>query len=112
MCSNAAQEAPLIITLAGEFDIYTAGELADMLERTEERANVILDMTSVRYLDSTSLTVFIRMRKRRLEKHFPPCRIVGLSPNLRRLFKLTRLDLVWPIYDTLDEAVDSFRIAS
>jgi anti-sigma B factor antagonist len=112
MCSNAAQEAPLIITLAGEFDIYTAGELADTLAAGEERANVIVDMTHVRYLDSTSLTVFIRMRKRRLETNLPPCRLVGLGPNLRRLFRLTRLDAVWPIYETIDEARGSFRLAS
>jgi anti-sigma B factor antagonist len=112
MCSSAAQEAPHIITLAGEFDIYTAGELADMLAQAQERANVVIDMTNVRYLDSTSLTVFIRMRKRRLEMNFPPCRLVGLGPNLRRLFKLTRLDAVWPIYETLDEAVRSFKMAS
>jgi hypothetical protein len=35
-----------------------------------------------------------------------------LSSNLRRLFSLTRLDVVWPIYATLDEALASFRVAS
>jgi anti-sigma B factor antagonist len=103
---------PLVITLGGEFDIYTADALTGMLAPADDRPDVIIDMTNVRYLDSTSLTVFIRMRKRRMESNFPPCPLVGLSANLRRLFKLTRLDLVWPIYDTLDDALASFRVAS
>jgi anti-anti-sigma regulatory factor len=34
----------------------------------------------------------------------PPSIFVGLNENLRRLFEITHLDEVWPIYATLAEA--------
>jgi len=102
----------LVITLAGEFDIYNVDTLAASLSPAHEGRDVIIDMRAVRYMDSTALTVLIRMQKRRVIANLQPARFAGLTPNLRRLFSLTRLDVVWPIYATLDEALASFRVAS
>lgn len=103
---------PYIITLAGEFDIYTANKLAEMLAPAYEHPDVIIDLSDVRYLDSTALTALVRMHKRRVISNSGPCRLVGLNTNLQRLFQLTRLDLVWPICQTLDEALASFETAA
>lgn len=35
-------------------------------------------------------------------------RIAGLSKAVRRIFAITALDAVWPIFDTVDAAVASF----
>lgn len=107
-----ANDRPLVITLTGEFDIYSADALAAELSPAEQHANVVIDMTRTRYLDSSALTAFIRMRKRRLmHGDFPACRLAGLNANLRRLFEVTQLEGFWPIYDTLDDALASFGAA-
>ncbi|HKU67741.1 MAG TPA: STAS domain-containing protein [Candidatus Baltobacteraceae bacterium] len=112
MPNGRVATGPLVVTLTGEFDIYNVDALGALLAPTYEHPDVVVDMSEVRYLDSTALTVFIRMRKRRMIANFQPARMVGLNPNIRRLFALTRLDVVWPIYETLDEALASFTVAS
>lgn len=112
MTNKAPPAQPFVITLAGEFDIYSADALVQALAPANDRADVVVDLTAVRYLDSTALTAFIRMRKRRTIANLGPCRLVGLNANLRRLFSVTHLDEVWPIHDTLEQAVESFKIAS
>ncbi len=103
---------PLVITLAGDLDIYGVENLNKALAPANDCADVVIDMTAVRYIDSSALTAFVRMRKHRATVDFPPCRLVGLNENLRRLFEIVNLSQVWPMYATLAEALDSFSVAS
>jgi anti-sigma B factor antagonist len=99
-----ATKTPLVIKLAGDFDVYSTEKLRRALEPAYAHESVIVDFTGVEYLDSTALTVLVRMRKRRHVAGMPPSIFVGLNENLRRLFEITHLDEVWPIYATLAEA--------
>ncbi len=109
MENERASATPLIVTVDGEWDLARADELEALLQPTYERSNVILDMTHSTYADSTCLGRLIRMRTHRAEQGFDPARIVLPSPQLRKLFDLVGFDRMWPLYDTLDEALDSFR---
>jgi anti-anti-sigma factor len=100
---------PLIIQLTGDFDVYSTEKLKRALAPAYDQPNVIIDFSGVRYLDSTALTVLIRMRKRRAMKGLPPSRFLGLNENLRRLFEITHLDEVWPVCSTLAQALQSFE---
>jgi anti-anti-sigma factor len=64
----------------------------------------IFDLTNVPQMDSSGLGVLV--------SHFIACRnkgvrviIVGPSPNVKQLFKFTKVDTILPISATMDEAL-------
>ena len=64
----------------------------------------IFDLTKVPQMDSSGLGVLV--------SHFITCRskgvrvvIVGPSPNVKQLFKFTKVDTILPIAATVDEAL-------
>jgi|GEM_PF-2129413 len=99
---------PTVLSPEGDFDIYSQTRFADALLPATEHRFVVLDFSRVRYIDSTCLSVLIRLHKRRAILGYPPAHIAGMNPLLRRVFALTRLDGLWPFFETVDEAIAGF----
>ena len=66
----------------------------------------IFDLTSVPQMDSSGLGVLV--------SHFIACRakgirviIVGVSPNVKQLFKFTKVDTILPMAPTVEDALRS-----
>ena len=64
---------------------------------------VVLDLTKVQFVDSSGLGAIVAAMKplddgRRLD-------LAGLTPTVDKVFKLTRMDTVLKLYDTLDDAL-------
>lgn len=95
-----------VMTLAGEIDVYTAPLLREkwieLLNAGE--ANFILDMTEVTFLDSTGLGVLVGGMKR-IRSGDGDIRLVCNGEKILKVFRITGLTKVFPIYDTLADAV-------
>lgn len=68
-----------------------------------EAPRVLLDMTQVKFLDSSGLGALVAAKKligaaRRLE-------LIGLQENVARVFRLTRMDTVFTIHASVAEAL-------
>jgi anti-anti-sigma factor len=99
-------ETPLIVYLSQpEYDVASCEDLAKELEPSYTAPTVVIDMSGVRYLDSTCLGKLVRMRKERGKRGFAEARLVLPSQHLRRLFQLVNFDSLWPLYDSLDDAL-------
>ena len=66
---------------------------------------VILDMQQVQFVDSSGLGAIVASMKqldgsRRLD-------LAGLTPTVDKVFRLTRMDTVFNLYETLDDAVSA-----
>src|SRR6056297_2386527 len=68
---------------------------------------LILDLEGVIFIDSTGFGTLITIFKRAREndKEFKICNI---SPEAMELMKITKLDNVFEIYDTLEDCIASF----
>jgi anti-anti-sigma factor len=98
---------PLIVSLlCSEYDIASSGDLAEELKPAYDTRLVVVDMSNVSYVDSTCLTELVRMHNERVRRAFPPVRLVLPSSHLRHLFELARFDGLWPLYDSLEQAID------
>ena len=97
--------APLIVSLEGDLDISQRDTLDWTLKPAVFADPVIVDLTNVRYVDSTALTAFVRLRKARIEKRLQPELYVIPSIHVRKVFEITQLDSLWEIYDSVDEAL-------
>jgi anti-anti-sigma factor len=103
---KGADPTPLIVTLSQpEYDIATSDDFAKELEPACTAATAIVDMSGVTYMDSTCLSKLAAMRMQRVERGLPIARIVIATHSVRHLFSIVRFDEVWPLYDTLEDAL-------
>lgn len=82
-----------------------------MIELTEDTAErVILDLSQVEFLDSSGLGAVVGSmkqlgRNRRLD-------LAGLTSSVEKVFRITRMDRVFHIYESLEAALQDRAHAS
>jgi anti-sigma B factor antagonist len=89
-----------------EIDITNADRLRAALLHAETcpGAAVVVDMTRTRFCDSAGLHTLIGAH-RRAQAEGRQVRAVVTSPQVRRIFALTSLDRLIPVYARLDQAL-------
>lgn len=95
-----------IIELTGEVDAYTSARFREvMLDIIDtEGANLIIKMTDVEYIDSSGLGALVGGLKRATERNGKIV-IVCDKPQVKKVFEITGLEKVFPIYDTEESAL-------
>ena len=105
---NVHSEAPgfTVIEVGGEIDVYTAPKLRERLISLVESGSheLIVDMESVEFLDSTGLGVLVGGLKR-ARAYEGWIDLVCTQSRILRIFRITGLNRVFNIYDTVPEAV-------
>ncbi len=96
-----------VISLGGEVDLYTAPEFKQQLLDViaQGGTQVVVDFTNTTFIDSTTLGVLVGGVKR-LRPTGGQLSLVCSDRNITKIFEITGLDKVFPIYATRNEAVD------
>ena len=96
-----------LISVSGESDLYTAPQLkGEVLRLIGAGANrLVVDLTHTSFVDSATLGVLLGGLKR-LRPKGGEIVLVIVDPNIRKIFEITLLDRVFPIVDTLPEALE------
>ena len=94
-----------IIDLEGEVDVYTAPQLKQQIITLLDGGvkRVVINLSSVEYLDSTALGVLIGGLKR-LRERDGTLDLICPNPRIRRIFEITGLDKIFDIYSTEADA--------
>jgi anti-sigma B factor antagonist len=102
-----------VITLAGEVDLYTAPDFKQQLLDviSDGSRNVIVDFTKATFIDSTTLGVLVGGVKR-LRTNDGNLSLVCSDRNITKIFEITGLDRVFPIYATRDEAIAQLDVGT
>jgi anti-sigma B factor antagonist len=99
-----------VIALSGEVDLYTAPEfkqqLLDVIGRGAK--HVVVDLTETTFIDSTTLGVLVGGVKR-LRPEGGKVSLVCSDRNITKIFEITGLNKVFPIYGTRAEALDGIE---
>ena len=80
-------------------------KVLDALEQGERK--FLIDFTSTGYIDSSGLGALVSLSKK-IREVGGELRLAGLNEDLRTLFELTKLDSLFAIADTADEALAAF----
>ncbi|MDR0786827.1 MAG: STAS domain-containing protein [Gemmatimonadota bacterium] len=80
-------------------------KVLDELEAGERR--FVIDFVNTGYIDSSGLGVLVSLSKK-IREQGGALRLSNLNEDLRTLFELTKLDTLFEISDTRDEALSSF----
>jgi anti-sigma B factor antagonist len=101
-----------VIELGGEVDLYTAPEFKERLVQLieEGKKQLVIDLSKATFIDSTTLGVLVGGVKR-LRPSGGSLTLVCTDPNISKIFEITGLDRVFPIYKTRDEALASVGTA-
>jgi len=93
------------ITLRGEVDVYTAPKLKEkLIESIEDGCtNIVVDLDGVSFIDSSGLGVLVSALRRARERD-GAVRIVCTRENILKIFRITGLDKVFPVFADIAEA--------
>ncbi len=79
--------------------------IMSVVEQTE-RINLILDFQNVRFLSSAVLGLLIRISKR-IYEHDGQLKLCNINPKIYEIFKITRLNKVFDIYQDIESATEN-----
>ena len=103
--TEEAGYATYVIAVAGEADLYSAPDLKRALDEAIEAGgkDIVVDMTRTTFVDSTALSVLVEATKRLR----PDGRValVCVDQNLVKIFRITALDRLFPLYSSRADAV-------
>jgi anti-sigma B factor antagonist len=95
-----------VVQVTGEVDVYTAPKLREQLVSLVDagRYDIVVDMDSVEFLDSTGLGVLVGGLKR-VRTHDGSLRLVCSQERILKIFRITGLTKVFPIHDSVTDAL-------
>ena len=101
------KDGAVIISLAGEIDMKCSSELrAKFMELFKSRpAVLIVDMTEVEFMDSSGLAILVEALKW-CRQNDSKLKLVGMVQTVRNVFEISRLDSIFQICDTIEEALN------
>jgi anti-sigma B factor antagonist len=102
-----------VLKLKGEIDVYTAPDLkavvAGML--AEDIDHLIIDMAQVSYMDSSAFGVLLGALKTVKPRGGTVC-LACCSATIEKILGLTKLNTVFAVHKTVQEAAASTKKAS
>lgn len=102
-----ARQGALVVSVREErLDAAIAIRFKDRMREvtSQPSARVVLDLSAVEFLDSSGLGAVVAVMKSLAPDR--PLDLSGLSPNVERVFRLTRMDSVFTIYETIEAALN------
>ena len=105
VCDRAA-----IVTVVGEVDLHTAGELRRAIDEAHRRGMsdyLVVDLLGVTFLDSTGLGVLIHGQR----QTGMPLKVVSARRQINETLRLTGLDEVFALYADRDQAIGALSDA-
>ena len=98
-----------VISVDGQLIIGNRHELKDLIQAALDRGDrrLLVDFSRTGYIDSTGLGALVSI-SRRIREAGGELRLAGLNDDLRSLFELTKLDTLFTITETPEQALASF----
>ena len=104
ICTSTRGTA-VVVAVTGDIDIHTAPKLDEVLTGLldEGRTAVVVDLAGVNFLDSSALGV-LTAAQHDFAAAGGGLRLAAPRPHVRKVFGITRLTEVIPLFDDVDAA--------
>jgi anti-anti-sigma factor len=93
----------IVLVFSGEYDLSTKDEFRAELEAVRDEPTFILDLSAVRFIDSSCVSELLRLQSYRAKKNFGPLPVVENGVSVKRMFKILHLDAIFQLVETLDD---------
>ncbi len=104
------QAGPIsLLDVAGRLTSFEIGALRDSISRLlkQGRKNIVLNLSGLQYLDSSGIGELARVYVS-VVKQSGQMKVVGLSPKVEEILKITQLYQVFPEFPSEEAALKSF----
>ena len=103
------RDSAIVLSLAGELDLYNAEEVRGALLAASagEPEVLVVDLEEVRFIDSTALGVLIEARSRMADRN--GFRLAAPGLETRRALEVSGLDRHFLVHETVAEALEAAR---
>ena len=105
MAGVERRDGGVVVSLAGELDLYNAEEVRHALLDTlaESPEVLVVDLAEVTFIDSTALGVLIEARSRMSDRG--GFRLAAPGLEVRRALEVSGLDRHFAVHDTVADAL-------
>lgn len=99
----------VILRVSGELDALVAPQLKDRLIKLMEldKKNFILDFEGLSHINSLAMGI-IRGRLKEIKEKQGDIKLIKLNNHIKTIFEMVGLDELFQIFDTEEEAINSF----
>ena len=104
------QAGPIsLLDVSGRLTSFEVGALRDCISRLlkQGRKNIVLNLSGLQYLDSSGIGELARVYVS-VVKASGQMKVVGLSPKVEEILKITQLYQVFPDFPSEEAALQSF----
>jgi anti-sigma B factor antagonist len=93
----------------GDIDINTSPQVKKMFEKVikDKSDKVLINLQKVVYIDSSGLATLVEILKN-VKSYGGKIKLTNLSNKVRSLFEITKLEKLFDIADSQDEALKNF----
>ncbi|MDD5680723.1 MAG: STAS domain-containing protein [Candidatus Omnitrophica bacterium] len=98
-----------ICIVEGDIDINTSPQVKKSFDKVlkDKSGKVLINLQKVEYVDSSGLATIVEILKN-LKVYGGKLRLSNLSNKVRSLFEITKLEKLFDIADSQDEALKNF----
>ena len=100
------QDGISIVNLSGDIDLYNSPKVREtfnsLVDKKESR--ILVNLSNVNYMDSSALATLIEALQN-TTKYSGKLVLTGLKDSVKNLFEIARLDNIFKIYTTKNEAL-------
>lgn len=96
----------VLVNLEGEVDLNSSPQLRKIFNEILDKGatKIVVNFAKVSYIDSSGLATLIEMMQR-IKKGDGRMSLVQMSDKIKSLFEITKLDKLFSIYRTQEEAL-------
>lgn len=95
-----------ILEVSGEIDFHTSRELREKFQEMAGKncSKLLINLKKVNYVDSSGLATFVEVLQK-LARNGGKLILVGLTPSVRGVFEIAKLDSIFSLEDSEEKAL-------
>ena len=105
--NNETKNGVSVFYVNGNIDISSSPDVKKYFDgAVKGTKGVVINLKEVDYIDSSGLATLVEVLKR-VRANQSKLKLIGLSKKVKGLFEITKLDKLFDIADTEEEAINS-----
>ncbi|MBW3623328.1 MAG: STAS domain-containing protein [Armatimonadetes bacterium] len=107
--SHRFEQGIPVVDVAGDIDVYTFPRFKEHLSQINEEGHthLLVTLEQVHYMDSSGFGALLGATKR-LRPEGGTLGLVGSNQVITRMLKITRLNTIFDMFDSENEAVEAY----
>ncbi len=91
-------------SIKSDAEVREAATIIDASLGNHDKKILVIDLTRVNFMTSSMIGELVKLKKK-CDKEKMKLRLAGLSPDVEEIFKITKMNKLFKVYDNADKAI-------